>query len=84
MNLDLWYNLIHVVFINPIFFTIVLGGIFAWYTIMYDIPYWVAVLFGSVLISWLAIELVGEWILIPILIAVAFFVAIQIFRRIRS
>jgi len=84
MNLDLWHNLVNVVFINPIFFTIVLGAIFAWYTIIYDIPYWVAVLFGSILISWLAIELVGKWMLIPILILVSFFVAIQIFRRVRN
>jgi len=84
MNLDLWDNLVNVVFVNPIFFFIVLGTILAYYTIIYDIPYWVAGLFGAVFVVWLGINLVGEWILIPILIITAFILAIQIFRRVRS
>jgi len=84
MNFDLWYNLVHVVFVNPYFFALVLGIVFSWFTIIYDIPYWVSGLFASVLISWLAITLIGTWALIPILIAASFILAIQIFRKLRS
>lgn len=84
MNVDLWSNLVNIVFVNPIFFAIVLGAIFLWFATVYDVSYWTGLLFGGVLISWLGIVLVGEWILIPVLIGTSFFVAIQIFRRIRS
>lgn len=84
MNLDLWHNLVNVVFVHPIFFAIILIAIISYYSIVYDIPHWAFGLFSSLFISWLAIELVGIWLLIPILIGTAFFVAIQIFRRIRN
>jgi len=84
MNFDLWYNLVNVVFISPMFFFLVLGGIFSYFAVIYDIPYWVSGLFATVLVSWLSITLVGEWVLVPILIVASFFLAIQIFRRIRA
>jgi hypothetical protein len=84
MNLDLWDNLVNIVFVNELFFVIILGALFAYYWVIYDINHWVAYLFASTLIAWLSIILLGKWAIIIILILVSFFLAVTIFRRIKN
>jgi len=81
MNLDLWYNLVYIVFGNIYSFMIVTALIFMWFGLMYDIPKWVGLLFFSVFGAWFAINEGIWWLLGIILVGASFFVAIQIMRR---
>jgi len=83
-DLDLWNNLVHVVFGNEIFFGLVMLVLLAWYTIVYDLSWWVFGLFSALFFTWLAFVLIGEWVMVVIAIGVAFFLATQIFRKLRT
>lgn len=83
-NLDLWENLVHVVFGNAYLFGGIMMLLFAWYTVIYDISWWAFSMFAVLFFTWMAYTLIGEWIFIVIAIGVSFFVAVQIFRKLRT
>ena len=84
VNMDLWDNLVNVVFVHPVFFFLILMAMMSYYTIIYDMSWWVFGLFASIFITWLAYVLVGEWLLVIIGVAIAFFLAVQVFRKFRT
>jgi hypothetical protein len=84
MNLDFWYNLVYVVFGNLYVFLIVMGMIIFYYSIIYDIPKWIGILFFSIFGVWFAINEGVMWILGIVLIGTGFFIAIEIMRRMNN
>lgn len=83
-SFDLWNNLVYVVFANPFLFAIVILSMVAYYSIIYDLSWWVFALFSTLFLTWLSYVLVGEWMFILIAISIAFFLAVQIFRKLRN
>lgn len=84
LELDLWNNLVYVVFGNIYVFMAVMGAMFMWFGLIYDIPKWIGFLFFGIFGAWFAISEGVYWLLAIILISTAFFVAIQIMRRARN
>lgn len=84
LELDFWNNLVYVVFGNIYIFLGMVGLAFMWFGLQYDIPKWIGFLFLVTFGAWFSVVEGVWWLLALILISVAFFVSIQLMRRLRN
>lgn len=83
-DISFFENLVWKVFGNPILFGIVMISLLSYYSMRYDIGFWVYGSFMAIFGLWLSWEIGATWLMAFILILIAMFVGIQIMRRIKN
>lgn len=82
-DLNLVNNLVYGIFGEPLIFSLILMLIFLYYSLHYDIPKWVNILFFIPLGLWLGFYYLPTWAIIIIILIVGILTGPRIFRATR-
>jgi len=82
-DLNLLNNLVYGIFGEPLVFSLVLTMIFLYYSIHYDIPKWVNLLFFIPVTLWLSVYYLPTWATILVIIAIGLLTGPRLFRATR-
>lgn len=79
-ELNLIDNLVYGVFGEPLVFSIMISMIFLYYSIKYDIPKWVNILFFIPLSIWLSFHYLPGWAAVSVIIAIGLISGPKLFK----
>lgn len=82
-DVSLYENLVYVIFGSVTLFLIVMLAFFLYYMSRYDFDKWTIFVFLGGFVAWTAIQTVGMWALIPILIIAAVWFGVSVTRYFR-
>lgn len=83
-DISFFENLVYKVFGDPIFFMLVMLSLISYYSMKYDIGFWTGASFVTIFGLWISWKVGATWLMAFILVLVAFFVGIQIMRRVNN
>lgn len=83
-DLNLVENLIYGIFGNPLVFSLAIMAIFLFFSMKYDIPKWVSILFFVPFGLWIGFLYLPGWAVITILLGVGVMVGPKLIQATRS